>query len=261
VFTGIDKELLAARYETAIAEEFGALAEFLGMTLETMLARSRAASRVIGQMHEIAQEYDFEMELLDLIRREGGVALLHRLEVVRFFDDNEASLRELDLDETLVAILKWRYRDQPTRFEWGYDPDALKQQDGWQKFSTGESRSVLLLICVPIFSEASRQAEAWAGAHLEPKWRVFSPTFNANPPLIGAEALGLSLSRSGRDQGPQVNPETGFDRRVPDSSRPNEALTQKDERELFYPLASLALQRAFTRSQQLAFQLSRCDER
>jgi hypothetical protein len=36
------------------------------------------------------------MELLDLIRREGGVALMYRLEVVRFFDDNKANLAELD---------------------------------------------------------------------------------------------------------------------------------------------------------------------
>ena len=140
--TGIDKELLAARYEAAISEEFGALARFLDTTVETMLARSRAASRVIGEMHEIASEYDFEMELLDLIRREGGAALTYRYELLRFFDDNEASLRELDLDETLAAILKWRYRDQPTRFEWGYDPDALKQQDRWQKFSTRELKSL-----------------------------------------------------------------------------------------------------------------------
>jgi hypothetical protein len=140
--TEIDKEVLAARYEAAITEEFSALAEFLGITLETMLARSRAASRVIGQMHEIAPEYDFEMELLDLIRREGGVALMYRLEVVRFFDDNAADLAELDLDGTLAAILKWRYRDQPTRFEWGYDPDALQQQDRWQKFSTEELKSL-----------------------------------------------------------------------------------------------------------------------
>jgi len=34
------------------------------------------------------------------------------------------------------------YRDQPTRFEWGYDPDALKQQDRWQKFSTRELKSL-----------------------------------------------------------------------------------------------------------------------
>ena len=40
-----------------------------------MLVRSRAANRVISQLHEIASEYDFEMELLDLIRREGGAAL------------------------------------------------------------------------------------------------------------------------------------------------------------------------------------------
>jgi len=140
--TGIDKELLAARYEAAINEEFGALARFLDTTVETMLARSRAASRVIGEMHEIAAEYDFEMELLDLIRREGGAALTYCHELVRFFDDNEASLRELDLDQTLAAILKWRYRDQPTKFEWGYDPDALKQQDRWQKFSTRELKSL-----------------------------------------------------------------------------------------------------------------------
>ena len=146
--TGIDKELLAARYEAAIAEEFGALADFLGMTLETMLARSRAASRVIGQMHEIAPEYDFEMELLDLIRREGGAALTYRYELLRFFDDNEASLRELDLDETLAAILKWRYRDQPTRFEWGYDPDSLKQRDRWQKFSTRELKSLKQVLTI-----------------------------------------------------------------------------------------------------------------
>jgi hypothetical protein len=42
---------------------------------------------------------------------------------------SKASLAHLDLDGTLAAILKWRYRDQPTRFEWGYDPDALKQQE------------------------------------------------------------------------------------------------------------------------------------
>lgn len=140
--TQVDKELLAARYEDAITHEFGALAVFLDMTIEAMLAKSRAASRVIGQMHEIAPEYDFEMELLDLIRRKGGVALMYRLEVGRFFDDNEANLAKLNLDETLAAILKWRYRDQPTRFEWGYDPDALKQQDRWQKFSAKEMNSL-----------------------------------------------------------------------------------------------------------------------
>jgi hypothetical protein len=140
--TVIDKELLAARYEAAITEEFRALAKFLDTTIEAMLARSRAASRVIGQMHEIAPEYDFEMELLDLIRREGGAALMFRLEVVRFFDDNKADLAKLDLDGTLAALFKWRYRDQPTRFEWGYDPDALKQQDRWQKFSTGELKAL-----------------------------------------------------------------------------------------------------------------------
>ena len=45
--TGIDKELLAARYEAAISEEFGALARFLDKTIETMLVRRRVARRAI----------------------------------------------------------------------------------------------------------------------------------------------------------------------------------------------------------------------
>ena len=52
--------------------------------------------------------------------------------VIRFFDDNKAALAELNIDATLAALLRSRYRDQPTRFEWGYNPDALKQQDRWQ---------------------------------------------------------------------------------------------------------------------------------
>jgi hypothetical protein len=38
--TELDKDLLAARYEAAITEEFGALAKFLDTTIETMIARS-----------------------------------------------------------------------------------------------------------------------------------------------------------------------------------------------------------------------------
>ena len=115
----VDKDLLAARYEAAITEEFGALAEFLDTTIDKMIARSRAASRVIGQMHEIAPEYDFEMELLDLIRRDGDPRRHPQM----------------------------GYRDQPTRFEWGYNPDALKQQDRWQKFSNGELKSLKQALC------------------------------------------------------------------------------------------------------------------
>ena len=48
--TGIDKELIAARYEVAITEEFGALAKFLDTTIEAMLTRSRSASRVVGMI-------------------------------------------------------------------------------------------------------------------------------------------------------------------------------------------------------------------
>ena len=57
--TELDKDLLAARYEAAITEEFGALAKFLDTTIETMIARSRAASRLMGQMHELASGVRF----------------------------------------------------------------------------------------------------------------------------------------------------------------------------------------------------------
>jgi hypothetical protein len=40
----VDKDLLAARYEAAITEEFGALAKFLDMTIEAMIATSRGES-------------------------------------------------------------------------------------------------------------------------------------------------------------------------------------------------------------------------
>jgi DNA invertase Pin-like site-specific DNA recombinase len=115
--TGPFKDMMISMFATLAKQE-------RARTSERTIAGLKVA-RAKG-MHEIAPEYDFEMELLDLIRREGGVALMYRLEVVRFFDDNAADLAELDLDGTLAAILKWRYRDQPTRFEWGYDPDALK---------------------------------------------------------------------------------------------------------------------------------------
>jgi hypothetical protein len=36
--TGMDKELITARYQAAISEEFGALASFLDTTIEAMLA-------------------------------------------------------------------------------------------------------------------------------------------------------------------------------------------------------------------------------
>jgi hypothetical protein len=46
-----DKELLAARYEAAITEEFGSVAKFLELTLDEMIAKSRAASK-IGEPYE-----------------------------------------------------------------------------------------------------------------------------------------------------------------------------------------------------------------
>jgi len=79
----VDKELLAARYEAAITEEFGSVAEFLELTIAEMIAKSRADGRVFAQgskfflkTDEIVTEYDYEMELLSQIRREGGKALI-----------------------------------------------------------------------------------------------------------------------------------------------------------------------------------------
>jgi len=47
------------------------------------------------------------MELLDLIRREGGAGLTYRRELIRFFGDNAADLAELDLNRssTVSGIL------------------------------------------------------------------------------------------------------------------------------------------------------------
>src|ERR1700738_3536129 len=79
----VDKELLAARYEAAITEEFGSVAKFLELTIDEMIAKSRADGRVFMQgskfllkTDEIVTEYDYEMELLSRIRREGGKALI-----------------------------------------------------------------------------------------------------------------------------------------------------------------------------------------
>src|SRR6266481_2459915 len=79
----VDKEFLAARYEAAITEEFGSVAKFLELTIDEMIAKSRADGRVFAQgskfflkTDEIVTEYDYEMELLSQIRREGGKALI-----------------------------------------------------------------------------------------------------------------------------------------------------------------------------------------
>ena len=46
----VDKELLAARYEAAITEEFGSVAKFLELTIDEMIAKSRADGRSLRRV-------------------------------------------------------------------------------------------------------------------------------------------------------------------------------------------------------------------
>ena len=80
----VDKQLLATRYEAAVMTEFRELATlWFKMPLDEPIAKSRADGRVSMQgskfflkTDEIVTEYDYEMELLSQIRREGGKALI-----------------------------------------------------------------------------------------------------------------------------------------------------------------------------------------
>src|SRR6267142_354701 len=45
----VDKGLLAARYEAAVTEEFGSVAKFLELTIDEMIAQSRADGRVFAK--------------------------------------------------------------------------------------------------------------------------------------------------------------------------------------------------------------------
>jgi hypothetical protein len=113
----VDKELLAARYEAAITEEFGSVAKFLELTIDEMIAKSRADGRVFAQgskffltTDEIVTEYDYEMELLSQIRREGGKALISSY--ANCLTDNSFQIAELNLEEVLAAMVKHRYGKQ-----------------------------------------------------------------------------------------------------------------------------------------------------
>ncbi len=113
----VDKELLAARYEAAITEEFGSVAKFLELTIDEMIAKSRADGRVFAQgskfflrTEEIVTEYDYEMELLSQIRREGGKALINSY--ANSLTENSFQIAEFNLEETLAAMVKHRYGKQ-----------------------------------------------------------------------------------------------------------------------------------------------------
>ena len=114
----IDKELLATRYEAAVMKEFRELATWwFKMPLNELIAKSRADGRVFMQgskfflkSDEIVTEYDYEMELLSQIRREGGKALISGY--ANSLTENSFQIAELNLEETLAAMVKHRYGKQ-----------------------------------------------------------------------------------------------------------------------------------------------------
>ena len=82
----VDKELLAARYEAAITEEFGSVAKFLELTIDEMIAKSRADGRVFAR---------------------GSKFFLKNS-----LTENSFQIAELNLEETLAAMVKHRYGKQ-----------------------------------------------------------------------------------------------------------------------------------------------------
>jgi hypothetical protein len=93
------------------------VAKFLELTIDEMIAKSRADGRVFAQgskffltTDEIVTEYDYEMELLSQIRREGGKALISSY--ANSLTENSFQIAELNLEETLAAMVKNRYGKQ-----------------------------------------------------------------------------------------------------------------------------------------------------
>jgi|SRR5258708_36336356 len=113
----VDKELLATCYEAAITEEFGSVAKFLELTIDELIAKSRAdggdfaqSSNFFLKTDEIVTEYDYEMELLHQMRREGGKALIDSY--ANSLSEHYLQMAELNLEETLIAMVKHRYNKQ-----------------------------------------------------------------------------------------------------------------------------------------------------
>jgi hypothetical protein len=87
------------------------------MPLDELIAKSREDGRVFAQgskfflkTDEIVTEYDYEMELLNQIRREGGKALISSY--ANFLTENSFQIAELNLEATLAAMVKHRYGKQ-----------------------------------------------------------------------------------------------------------------------------------------------------
>jgi hypothetical protein len=87
------------------------------MSLDELIAKSRADARVFAQggefflnTDEIVTEYDYEIELLSRIRREGGKALISSY--ANSLTEISSQIADLNLEETLAAMVKHRYGKQ-----------------------------------------------------------------------------------------------------------------------------------------------------
>ena len=85
--------------------------------LDELISKSRTDGKVFAQgskffltTDEIVTEYDYEMELLSQIRREGGKALISSY--ANSLTENSFQIAELNLEETLAAMVKHRYGKQ-----------------------------------------------------------------------------------------------------------------------------------------------------
>jgi hypothetical protein len=87
------------------------------MPLDELIAKSRAHGRVFMngsnfflKTDEIVIEYDYELELLSRIRREGAKALTANN--AKFLTEHSSEIAVLDLEEILAAMVKHRYGKQ-----------------------------------------------------------------------------------------------------------------------------------------------------
>jgi hypothetical protein len=115
----VDKELLAQRYEAALMNAYEDLANgFFNVPLEELITKSREEGRIQIQgskwfllhTNEIVIEYDCEVELLNQIRREGANALT--ASYANFLTEHSSEIAALDLEEAIVAMVKYRVSSQ-----------------------------------------------------------------------------------------------------------------------------------------------------
>ena len=71
---------------------------------------SATATSAIGKTDEIVIEYDYEVELVSRIRREGAKALL--ASYFNFLTEHSSEIAALNLEESLAGMVHHRYGKQ-----------------------------------------------------------------------------------------------------------------------------------------------------